>query len=1018
MTAAATPKIDPRSADDLLRELVKSVPQYFQEWKEGVPTQDEIDDQRDFGMALLKLAARMGEVIIEQLNRVPEKNFLAFLDLLGIDLLPPKSARVPLTFSLAEKAPTDVSVPQGTKVGVAKTAEVIFETEESLIVSRALISRVYSLNPEQDRYSDLRLIAGASSDGVKACFVPDPTWPLVDHVLYVGHKHLFSLAEAAKVPVKITIGLSDGLLGPLQWEYSGKDGWTPAALKPASETDLTLEISGIKEAKVEGYDRDGIQVERSSYWIRAKTTQALPTDPTALPTISSIIASVDIEKADLKCDLAFFNNMPIDLTKDFFPFGERPKFNDTFYIASREAFSKKDAQLSIDVVLSETLTKPDTTSVKLTWEYWDGKNWTELAATTEKGVATASEDDPYGFTDTTNALTKDGEIGFIKCPPIKPIEVNGEGNHWLRIRMVGGDYGKEATYRRETDGSYAYIAATFKPPSLKSLTLHYSYTESVESGFTILVANHFTYEDLSNRLPFNPFVYWTDDTIPHLQQFPALYLGFDNVPSKPVRGMPLSVFFQVFQPRYGQEQNSGGALSPGSLPIVVWRYWDGTEWSRLAVEDETRNFTEAGRVRFIGPGALVERALFGERLFWIKASLEEGAYANPPRLQGIFSNTVWARHGLTLRDQVLGSSNGEPGQLFSFSKAPVLEGQVIEIREPILPSEADTERIIDDEGPHAIRTVKDDAGNIIEVWVRWHEVSTFTLSDSVDRHYVVDRLKGRLLFGDGIRGLIPPPGKDNVKASIYRSGGGVIGNRPSGAITELKTTIPFVASVINHQASSGGFDQERLEGVMIRGPRHIKSRDRAVTVEDYEWLAYQASGEVARTRCLPMTRMAGNVPLMNNPGWVTLIVVPAGEEDEPLPTVGLIKTIKDYLAERSYMTVKSQVDIIGPTYTSISVEASVFPKRIEESKTVEKNVHENLKKFLHPLTGGPSGEGWEFGRDVYVSEIAAVIQGTEGVDGVQEIILKVDGGVGQDKVEIPEHGLPSSGRHIIKSFWR
>lgn len=1055
MPVAAAPKIDQRRVDDLLDVLVKNIPQYWPEWKETVPKERRdilalANDSHDFGMVFLKLTARMGEIIIEQFNRVPEKNFLAFLDLLGIDLLPPKSARAPLTFSLAEKAPVDVSVPKGTKVGVANMEDVVFETEEDLLVSRALPKRVYSLSPEQDRYADIGgLLAGVGPEGKVIFRDPQPpTWPLIEHVLYVGHSQLFALAADADEQVKITIGLSSGSLGQLEWQYSGGDDWTLALPKPTSDTIVKLDVSGIREAKVKGYDKNGKDVERSSYWIRAKTTQPLPTDSTILPEISSLTAEVNITKSDLMPKLAFFNNMPIDLTKDFFPFGERPKFNDTFYIASREAFSKKEAKVTLKVRHSDipVTLKPDPSRpIKLTWEYWNGIAWRKIGTSSnEMTLIPNSADYNSNLVDNTKAFTTfpgtPSTLITFDCPTDwQQREINGQENYWLCMRIVEGDYGKEADYLQTTSDALKttltraqltttqedlitqfltqkglldtarYIPATFKPPSLKSLTVSYSYSYKVEkSDLTILSVNDFVFEDVGNRASFQPFVR-------SAELFPTLYLGFDSDKTKPVQGTPLSLYSQVIQPRYGQEQSTGVTTPIGSPPIVVWRYWDGNEWARLAVEDESHNFTEGGRVRFIGPATLAERTLFGERLLWIKASVEAGAYAISPRLQGIFLNTVWARHGVTLVDQILGSSNGEPNQLFSFSKSPLLEGQVIEISEPTLPSEAETQKIISEEGQDAIRTVKDDAGNITEVWVRWHEVNTFTLSGPVDRHYLVDRLKGRLLFGDGVRGLIPHPGKDNIKASVYRSGGGAIGNCPEGTITELKTTFPSIAAVVNHQASAGGSNQERLDGVMTRGPRHIKSRDRAVTVEDYEWLAYQASGEVAKTRCLPMAKMGPSSPVLNSPGWVTLILVPAGEEDQPVPTVGLIKTVKDYLAERSLATMKEQIDVIGPAYTPISVEATVVPKRIEESKAVEKKVFENLKTFLHPLKGGPDGEGWEFGRDVYLSEIAAVIQGTEGVDHVQEIILKVDGKAVQGKIEIPQNGLPSSGRHTVTS---
>ena len=231
MRPPAAPKIDKRRVEDLLYSMIESIPLHFSEWKEKEDIPDErepalalADDRRDFGMALLKLAARMGEIVIEQLNRVPDKNFLAFLDLVGIDLSPPKSARVPLTFSLAERAPTNVSVvvPKWTKVGVAGVEEAVFETEEDLAVSRALLAQAYTLNPTHDSYSDLRALLTAADAGGKAVFTDiaaASSWPLVDHVLYLAHERLFALAAAADVPVTITLVLS-----------GGKSGTTPVAI--------------------------------------------------------------------------------------------------------------------------------------------------------------------------------------------------------------------------------------------------------------------------------------------------------------------------------------------------------------------------------------------------------------------------------------------------------------------------------------------------------------------------------------------------------------------------------------------------------------------------------------------------------------------------------------------------------------------------------------------------------------------------------------------------------------------
>ena len=45
---------------------------------------------------------------------------------------------------------------------------------------------------------------------------------------------------------------------------------------------------------------------------------------------------------------------------------------------------------------------------------------------------------------------------------------------------------------------------------------------------------------------------------------------------------------------------------------------------------------------------------------------------------------------------------------------------------------------------------------------------------------------------------------------------------------------------------------------------------------------------------------------------------------------------------------------------------------------------------VFPLTGGPERKGWEMGRDVYLSDVAAVLERVEGVDYVEELDLIVD----------------------------
>ena len=88
------PKLDARKANDLLRQLRRMAPHYTREW----PAKDDADP----GVGLLKIFSTIAEGVISRLNRAPERNFLAFLDMLGIRLLPATPARAPVRFLLAK----------------------------------------------------------------------------------------------------------------------------------------------------------------------------------------------------------------------------------------------------------------------------------------------------------------------------------------------------------------------------------------------------------------------------------------------------------------------------------------------------------------------------------------------------------------------------------------------------------------------------------------------------------------------------------------------------------------------------------------------------------------------------------------------------------------------------------------------------------------------------------------------------------------------------------------------------
>src|SRR5262249_54063840 len=149
-----------------------------------------------------------------------------------------------------------------------------------------------------------------------------------------------------------------------------------------------------------------------------------------------------------------------------------------------------------------------------------------------------------------------------------------------------------------------------------------------------------------------------------------------------------------------------------------------------------------------------------------------------PPLRAVLLNTMTAVEGLTVVNEILGSSNGEPNQKFQPVQPSILTGQKLEVREPTMPAlrERNLLRRHAPDGEDPIQPTIETHGKT-EYWVTWSEVPNFYASSSRDRHYVIDRQKNEVVFGDGLCGLIPPLLPANLRLTRYRSGGGIAGNQ-------------------------------------------------------------------------------------------------------------------------------------------------------------------------------------------------------------------------------------------------
>jgi predicted phage baseplate assembly protein len=313
----------------------------------------------------------------------------------------------------------------------------------------------------------------------------------------------------------------------------------------------------------------------------------------------------------------------------------------------------------------------------------------------------------------------------------------------------------------------------------------------------------------------------------------------------------------------------------------------------------------------------------------------------------------------------------------------------------------------------------------------WREVTDFAESGAADRHFTLDGVTGELRLGPAVRqpdgtiklyGAVPPRGS-NLIFERYRHGGGQEGNLQTGVLNTLKTAIPYVARVTNCEPAWGGLDAETLESAKMRAPAMLRSRDRAVTEDDYEFLARQAlPAAIGRVKCLqPLPSDAGRVV----PGQVYVLVIPriphAGGYLEP-GQLALndkdVAALASYLDERRLLT--TRLDIRPPAYHWVAVKAKLRAVPGADGSEVEAEVLRRLYRYLNPLTGGSEGTGWPFGRDLFLSEVYQCLQGMPEVQFIRgvEMYAAHSGGEARgdplEQLEVLAHGVIASGLHAVE----
>ena len=933
--------------------------------------------------ALVSVFARYCEILIERLNRVPESHYQAFVSMLGATPAPAVPARVALTFKAIESAQSFAAiVPKSTQVSAPAengSGLVLFETSKDLLLVQAEVLRAVAVDTQRLAYADVSsMVSPACAGGFAHTSLFANAIPM-DRALHIGQPTIIGLPGLTQLRLKIDLDYA-GELSPdteIEWGIQSETGFF--LLKPELDTTGGLTRSGeLVFAPPEKWPSRTIDTQTLP-WLTCRLRQCDTSQFAVNPATTHLISITRIELAAYASvtatpiEKAFHSGIPLDVSRDFFPLGERPRFGDVFYAFS-ESFAAGGTQVNLVIKLTNPAGAQDSPipvvsnkgNPQLRWECHTARGWVTLDCV-----------------DSTRALTQDGTLTFSVPGDAAPATINGAKGGCIRARVVGGYYAADDQPAKNEPLS------PMVPPSIAEIKL----TSNKEFGPVgpgyLMIESNFEYKkvDVAPVLPFVPF------SLPEEQGI-VLYLGVKirgtKTPEAKLTGRTISF--------YAAPCNDGRRIFSREtrMPPVVAPRWQArgtTGWIECTVNDLTRGCQNPGIIEVRVPAgiSLWNNSILDQKFFWLRIVWDAPEADQPPCLRRLLLNTVLASQTVRLENQLLGSSNGRPKQTFHTLHNPIIGEVTLEVREPGGQADMRSETWRDEESQYSLGSMKISTLPLNETWVSWSEVEEFSASGSQSRHYIVDRLKGGIRFGDGRNGRIPPPGANNIRLREYHAGGGSHGNRPAGTISRLHTTIPYVESVTNHEPATGGQDMEDLNSRAQGAAAHLRHRDRAVCIDDYADLARKASPQVAYAKCISAQDVVCD-PLGGKikPGVVSVIIVPHGncKESRPRPSFELVKNVKTFLDARRPIGV--DLVIAGPEYVAINVWVEISWKADHSTAKAVVECEKRLASFLHPLTGGSNGDGWQLGQLPHASDIYPLLGTIEGLDYIRKLELRSD----------------------------
>ena len=263
-----------------------------------------------------------------------------------------------------------------------------------------------------------------------------------------------------------------------------------------------------------------------------------------------------VERSALLPERSFANSVPLDLSKDFYPFGEQPRLNDAFYLTLPDEAAKPNATITISITPISSPGACPHTAIRRSLHRVGSMGWHHLARAAEIRREDARPRNLH------RQRQRHSEADLARAASPTPDQrrhglLAARPDHRGQLRDPAGCGGDQRGQNRHHGGRYG-------PPSLAALQLAYT-AEQQHSAMPTTIGRSLIAGRLSVNLVGPP----CHSSRPRRRKA-GVYLGFNAA----LANRPMTLYVHVDAPRPGEVAQAMAtarqALPPP--PQVRWEY--------------------------------------------------------------------------------------------------------------------------------------------------------------------------------------------------------------------------------------------------------------------------------------------------------------------------------------------------------------------------------------------------------------------------------------------------------------